>query len=100
MGIVSGLVLNTFNFSVITTVTSLLCIAMIIPFFVAFFWTLPDIEPSTQWDACPNAISWPLALTTCIWEVSGFESLGNIINEIGFETNRTYSAFCIAIFAD
>ena len=73
---------------------------MVIPFFIAFFWTLPDIDPSTQWMSCSVANNWPLAITTCIWEFSGFESLGNIINEIGFETKRIYSAFCIAILAD
>eukprot|EP01083_Nonionella_stella_P203175 741578_1 len=37
--ILSGLILNTLNFCVIANITSILCIAMILPFFIAFIWT-------------------------------------------------------------
>jgi len=96
--IISGFFVNCFDLSVIANITTILCIAMMIPFFVAFFWTLPDIEPSTQWYECgPN---WPLAISTCIWEYAGFESLGTVVNEIGFATGKLYSAYFIAVLAD
>lgn len=97
--ILSGLILNIFNFSIITRITSILCIAIIIPFFVAFFWTLPEINPQTQWIEC-GSMNWALAITTCVWEFAGFESLGNIVNEISFDTRKLYSAYFLGILAD
>ena len=97
--IASGLVLNAMDFSVIAHLTSFICIAMIVPFVVAFFWTLPKLDPFTEWGAC-SASNWPLAITTVLWEFAGFESLGNLVNEVGFDTKRLYSAFGFAIVAD
>lgn len=96
--ILSGLILNIFNFSIITRITSILCVAIILPFFIAFFWTLPDINPTTQWVDCGT--NWPLAITTCLWEFAGFESLGSIVNEINFHPRRLYSGYIIGIIAD
>eukprot|EP01083_Nonionella_stella_P186409 682294_1 len=100
--IVSGLILNCFNFSIIASITSVLCVAIIIPFFVAFFWQLPYINPATQWTESSSECSanWALAVTTCLWEFSGFESLANMMNEVDFKPRRLISAYSIAIIID
>jgi len=97
--VVSAAVLNCFQYSLIARINTILCILVLLPFFVTFVWQIPEIDPAEQWMPCPP-MNWSLAITTCLWEMSGFEMLGNICNEIGFSSKRLYSAFLIGVAAD
>ena len=103
--VVISVIINIFNIDIMGYIASILAVFMIAPFLIGFFIVLPDINVSNQWNLIGSnnecsSYNWSLFIGTIIWELSGFEGMASLTNEVNFKLKYIIYALIITIIID
>eukprot|EP01083_Nonionella_stella_P011872 33677_1 len=95
--VVIAFIINAFNINIVGRfVNWSICIAMI-PFFVGFFWRLPDIRIS-QWTQECSVYDYAFFFSQMAFMAAGYEGLGALGGELNFGATKLMIAFVVSVF--
>ncbi|EAN76992.1 Polyamine transporter 1, putative [Trypanosoma equiperdum] len=91
--------INILGVHVVGKMSVLVMALTLIPFVLIFFIQIPEGFDWARITTVPQSIDWPLFIPVVAWNFSGFESAGNVIEEVTNPQKTFARALVLMIFA-
>ena len=102
--IIIGGLLNIANITAIGKTSILFAIIIVLPFIIGFFASLKYFDINNLTDNRPqnnnNEYQWGLFIATIMWLHTGWDSLGSLTAELGFNRSKLFLCFIFAMVMD